>query len=139
MAPCHIRRVREGRWPTPWITAAALAALVGTAGCRDPECDRALDVLCSCPGIDCDAADAPEAAAVLRRCDTDEIVGDRGYNLAVCISDSSRYCAVLTGLRTDPATVCDIECTQQTVCDLEQACHESQYSSCDLPGSPSGG
>lgn len=106
--------------------------LSGSAGCA--ECDAALEKVCACPGVDCDADDVPRIVDVLRSCDQDAILGD-GYNLPVCIEGSDSYCAALTGLAAEDASVCTQDCTD--TCDLQGSCSDFQYASCDLP--PQGG
>jgi len=112
-------------------------ALVGATGCfiQDAqdraECDRALAIVCGCGSVDCNAASPPPIVATLRRCDPDEIY--RGYAITVCIADAPNYCAILDGVSRGDQAVCGQTCTLETSCDLEQACHDFQYASCDAP------
>lgn len=97
------------------------------------ECDRALDVVCSCTSVDCDADPPHPTVDLLRRCDGDEIFRSRDFHLSLCIQDASQYCAILDSLASSDTMLCDIECTQASACDLEDACHEFQFEECDAP------
>src|SRR5262249_28845832 len=111
---------------------AAMAALLGaSSGCwwivesqeRD-DCDRALEIVCGCPKVDCHAVPPLPIVQTLRTCDPDEIYRNRDYHLSVCILDSHiRYCAVLSALTTQDNGLCTLECTHEA-CDQEAACHD---------------
>jgi hypothetical protein len=102
-------------------------------------CDDALEIVCGCSSIDCDAADAPPIVAALRACDMDKLRDDIGFDLPICITSSSGYCTVLSGLTQRDPALCEIPCEHQSACDLQAACHEFQHDSCDLASSGGGG
>ena len=121
-----------------WVRVAVVALAAGAGGCfllaasERGECDRALEAVCACPGVDCEA-DPPAVVETLRRCEGDEIFRDRGYHLAVCIQESGDYCRVLGGLASQDGALCDVACSQPAACDLEDACHDFQSTKCDPP------
>lgn len=102
--------------------------------CEDRElCDRALDVVCNCQSVDCNAETVPEIVSILRQCDGDEIRNNE-YNLHLCIIDAgNNYCAILDDLINQNADLCNRECLTETACNLEESCHLFQHNSCDLP------
>ena len=103
------------------------------------ECDDALEIVCGCSSIDCHAADAPPIVAALRACDMDKLRDDIGFDLPICITSSSGYCSILSGLTKHDPALCEIPCEPRRACDLEAACHQFQHDSCDLATSSDGG
>ncbi|HEX9297881.1 MAG TPA: hypothetical protein VF881_18700 [Polyangiaceae bacterium] len=102
------------------------------------DCDKALEIVCHCPSIDCAANPPLPIVQTLRACSADEIFRYRGYHLSLCIQNSSAYCTVVSGLVTSSTSVCRVECSNEIACDQEQACHEYQFSRCGVPPSDAG-
>ena len=122
------------------ILVAVLFASLMAQGCwwieeeeDQDSCDAARDRVCGCGSIDC-GKDKPAIVTTLETCDPDEFRDAPGFDLTICIRDSSDYCRVQNGLAARDPQLCDVRCTQETACDLEGACHDFQRTACDLSG-----
>ena len=120
-------------------TPVLLVLAVGAASaCEREDCDRALEVVCSCDSRPCEANPPPPIVQALRRCDSEDVRPDNQEgNVHLCIQSAGRsFCAVLDGLATQSQMLCEADCRlHEASCtvDLEQACQEFQYGQCDLP------
>lgn len=126
-----LRRFRRENYLASW---AAVGIALGLASCSErKECDKALDIVCSCASKPCAANPPPPIVGILQRCDNDEIIGS--YHLPICISDNARatYCRILDGLTTRSMDTCLVTCSEDTACDLEAPCHDFQRDVCGVP------
>lgn len=111
-----------------WLgVLGTLGVLVTAGGCDRADCDRAIESVCACPGIDC-AASPPSVIAALERCDSDEILFSG--NLSICVTDSDGYCAAARAMLAQDDSICSLDCNVDT-CDLHASCKEYQYAQCD--------
>jgi hypothetical protein len=118
-------------------------ALSSSSGCGwwqeltdRPQCDDALDVICSCPSRPCDRANPPAIVKAMRRCHEDDVrPDDYEGNVHICIADEGRaFCKVLDGMVRDDGSLCDASCAHACSPSMTRSCERYHYQQCDLPG-----
>ncbi len=96
------------------------------------DCDRAIERICDDGAVDCKAK-PPPIVDVMKRCDSDEIIGERHGHLAICIAESKAYPKILAALDKGDQALCSMRC--DGACDLTDRCQAFQYASC-FPAPP---
>jgi hypothetical protein len=87
------------------LAIVVMSTALALMGCDQPTCDRAIERICNDGAIDCRGR-PPPIIDTLRRCDSDEIYGDRDYHLAVCTGDSVVYPKILSALEKGDQMLC---------------------------------